>query len=351
MTRTQGRFPLPSDRWIAAAAVLVAICLSRPMLWGQETGQPEVVQEEAVEQEPAPAEVVAAEVVDVEMGGEFVINQEMLDGIIFQPDATEASAMKRVRESFKKELDELCERYSLTSDQREKLALAGEGDLKRFLDRVRQCHQQLKQAEEKMELQQPNAQQDHFAAAFKLYADRQRGLFGSGSLFAKTRERTFSAEQLARFNADRAAEARRVTEVYVQLYIVLLQREIPLLATQREQLRKVILENIPPLSQEDESAVGFVAYKVSLINPQLLRPLLDDEQWEKLQKYFEHARENHLMLENQGFDQPMIMIQPAIKLVPAAEDDKVPAPAQQQQPVQQPQKEIDEEEAEQGEKP
>lgn len=349
MTRALGRFLMPSDRWLAAAAVLVAICLSRPMLWGQETGQetgqPEVVQEEAAEQEPDAAEVVAAEVVDVEIGGEFVINQEMLESIIFQPDATEAEAMKRVRESFKKELDDLCQRYSLTSDQREKLALAGEGDLKRFLDRVRQSRQQLKQAEEKKELQQPNAQQVHYDAAFKLYADRRRGLFSSGSLFAKSRERTFSAEQLARFNADQAAEARRVTEVYVQLYIVLLQREIPLLAAQREQLRKVILENIPPLSQEDESAVGFVAYKASLIDPQLLRPLLDDEQWEKLQKYFEHAKENHWMLENQAIDRPMIMIQPAIKLVPAAEADKVPDPAQQ------PQKDEEEKEGEKGETP
>ncbi|MGE5191319.1 MAG: hypothetical protein ACM3U2_02385, partial [Deltaproteobacteria bacterium] len=95
------------------------------------------------------------------------------------------------------DVDELTGNYGLTAAQKQKLQLAGRGDIKRMFDRIEDSRRRLQaQVVQDIEgVQRLCVQMSQESSALR--AGIRKGPFGEGSLFAKTLKSALTAEQIA----------------------------------------------------------------------------------------------------------------------------------------------------------
>jgi len=112
-------------------------------------------------------------------------------------DAT--GAHQHLDERLRAEIQSVGDRYGLTASQRQKLLLAGRGDIKRLFDRIEERRLQLtaRVAEDVDSVRELS--RDFSDASGNVSASFRFGPFGRGSLFAKMLNRTITPEQVAEF--------------------------------------------------------------------------------------------------------------------------------------------------------
>jgi hypothetical protein len=117
---------------------------------------------------------------------------QQVETLIFQRDGNAAGARRRLDTLLATQISELDRAYTLTDAQKEKLRLAGRGDIKRFFDKcenVKRKFQLINQGEQN--LQEIN--QD-----LRLLREASNGLFNESSLLRKSLPNTLTSEQIAR---------------------------------------------------------------------------------------------------------------------------------------------------------
>jgi hypothetical protein len=120
---------------------------------------------------------------------------QQIEQMIFQPDGTAAGARRRFDGLLAKQISALDQAYTFTDAQKEKLRLAGRGDIKRFFDKcetVKRKFQLVNQGEQN--LQEIN--QD-----LRLLQNASHGLFNENSLLRKALHNTLAVEQVGRQEA------------------------------------------------------------------------------------------------------------------------------------------------------
>jgi hypothetical protein len=183
----------------------------------------------------------------------------------------------------------------LTESQREKLRLAGRGDLARFNQRVDalrakyagKMHDQNDIGRIHQEIQPLNA-------------TYQAGLLGPSSLFSKVLRGLLTPDQLTRYAAEQVARTRARHEAKVRLYVAALERRCALDDAQRTALVALLIAETQPPKRSSQFDQYVVLVQAARISEEQYRGILDAEQYRVMTKTFEQARGLEQHLKQQG---------------------------------------------------
>jgi hypothetical protein len=206
---------------------------------------------------------------------------------------------------------------SLSGEQRQKLELAGHGDRKRFMDRVAEA----KRAFERLR-HDPDGPGEIIKYTQPLANAYAAGLYGEGSLFAKTLATTLTPEQQSRRREALLDQARFRYKAKVSLALATLDDHLGFTSDQTRRFLALILEETTPPAKKarafDESlvdlrAAGLPAAKVLLIEESMIylkiaglpeakvRAIVDEGQWKALSRIFQKARSMEEFLRSNGY--------------------------------------------------
>jgi hypothetical protein len=173
----------------------------------------------------------------------------------------------------------------LTEIQQKKLRLAGQGDIKRFFERV----EQLKDAASRQDLAadevQPLLQQCQ-----ELKNELGAGLFDPGSLFDKTRLGILTKEQSAALQADQSARRDYHYRANILLLVQAIDAVGSLTALQRTRLTALLENETHPPPKLTELDYRYTIYQFSKIPQDKILAILDPSQHKAIASLYDDAR-------------------------------------------------------------
>ena len=203
---------------------------------------------------------------------------------------------QRIETQIKLQFAEIERCCQLTGEQRERLALAARGDLRRFLEQVealRRKFEPLKNDEQKMNQIWQELQ--------PLQVRQARGLTGPDALLTKILPRTMSEEQSKQFDAAQSERRRFRYAASVAVALQTLEGSVALTSDQRQKLTRLLLDLPPPRTFGTHDSF-LVNYRLSTLRPAAeLQQLFDARQWQALQQPFAQAKNTCQHLVQQGF--------------------------------------------------
>jgi hypothetical protein len=185
------------------------------------------------------------------------------------------------------EIDLVEAAVDLSNVQRQKLELAGSGDIHRFLDDL-----------DALQRDAPAGMltQDQYVEIIQklqpMQARFQVGLHGPNSLYRKTLRATLDEEQYAEYQRIQAGRNQKRYEAVVKAAVAMLDRKIPLTLEQREHLINRVLVNTtpPPGYLESQYQLYVVLYQMSKVPEAELRPIFTDKEWQAFKAVLAQGR-------------------------------------------------------------
>lgn len=186
---------------------------------------------------------------------------------------------------------------SLSEPQKRKLLLAGQGDIKRFNDRVDDA----KIVFDRLRSNQNNMN-EIYQETQPLAASLATGLYGEGSIFAKAIGTTLDAEQASRYRAAIQEKIHLRHRARVLRAIAGLDSTVGLTSDQyRRFLDLILAETTPPARSSNQYEGAIVLIKIARLPESKVRPIFDEVQWTVLSRQLMQARGMEGFLQSQGF--------------------------------------------------
>jgi hypothetical protein len=218
------------------------------------------------------------------------------DQLAFGGGLTEDSLRLPVESIMAKQLDHIERASGLTEAQKRKLHAAGQGDLKRFLDRVSEARRGLRANDD------PRALILEIRKSAQSFTeDRTSLLAAKGPIFTRAFAHTLTDDQRAAFEKDGRDRRAFRHRADVRWTAVLLARSLGLLDDQRRRLEAVLLKGTRPPLKFDTLDYTLVMYQASRIPEDEIRPIFDDLQWRVMTQELAASRRYKLPLKNGGF--------------------------------------------------
>lgn len=228
--------------------------------------------------------------------------------------AQDASAARSRLESYLalkvESVDRAC---GLTEAQKQKLTLAGKGDMKRLWDRLEEKKRKyvnVPHDQEKMNDIVQDLQPLRALVSAEPFAD--------GSFFAKTLHVMLTGDQLARYETAAREKAAFRYRAKVDLVIATLDQAAGFSDKQRQELRKLILEETEPPKEFGQYDYQVAMAQVAKLPEEKLKAIFDDIQWRVLKRRLEQARLMEQALINRGVLRGGVQIQAPVLQLPAA---------------------------------
>ncbi|MDB5349867.1 MAG: hypothetical protein JWN86_1114 [Planctomycetota bacterium] len=184
----------------------------------------------------------------------------------------------------------------LTEDQKKKLQLAGQGDVKHFFDRV---------AEKKRRFQLVKNDQNKIGQIFQEIQPLQTALatgpFDHGSIFYKTILKTLDPPQAAKYTRSLREKTAFRYRAKVELVIANLDESIGLRADQRKKLVALITEETRPPKRYGQYDYYIVMLQASRLPESALKPIFTDTQWKVMQRQMAQVVRLEPFLKSNGF--------------------------------------------------
>lgn len=226
----------------------------------------------------------------------FMIDESNFDQWIFQGSGTAAAGRARINSHLKLKLDELNRTCDLTDVQRKKLALAAQGDMKRFFDQVEALRKKFLAVRNDQ-----NAFNQLWQEIHPLQQKQQAGLFDESSMFEKTLRSTLNEEQQQRYRKVTDERRRFRYRASIQTSLVSLSDTVALKDDQHKAIAKLLLEETAlPLrfGQQDQQVV---LYGLSKLPSAKLKAILNDRQWKLMQPQINQGQAMEQFLAQNGF--------------------------------------------------
>ena len=221
--------------------------------------------------------------------------EENFDQMLFQGYGNASAARDRIKGRMKMMLDELDRNCSLSADQKKRLTLSAQGDMKRFFDEVEQLKVKFRGMR-----QNRDAVNDLFGEMQPIQTKMTVGLFGEKSLFQKTVRTTLTEDQIAKYQAIEDDRRRFRYRATIGVTLSNMGKSVRLRPSQCKALTELlVLETQPPASFGDFD-YQYVMYQFSHLPEDNVKPLLDVEQWKLFAKMFEEFGELEQVLRQQG---------------------------------------------------
>jgi len=224
----------------------------------------------------------------------FVVNDATFDQWMFNQLGNAQKATEKFHTSLNVQIDSIAAACELAPEQKQKLLLAGRGDIHRFFDQVEVCRKKF----DKVKTDQ-NRINEIWQDIQPLQMVATAGLFDEKSLFQKVVKRTLNEEQSAKVNQIETERRKYQFKAKVELIVAAIDDTLAMRADQRKELVALLLETPPPkrYSQYDSY---LLLYKISKLPEEKLKKLLDPPQWRALDRQLEQARNLEQFLRQQG---------------------------------------------------
>jgi hypothetical protein len=251
----------------------------------------------------APGFIRAQDDVDVEdnppaeaQQQQFMVADENFDQWVFGGRGNAAAIRKRFDSQLILHVEEIERTCGISESQKQKLQLAGRGDIKRLFDRVevlRKKFQLVKNDQNKFNEFWQDVQP--FQVIFN------QGAFGPGSLFSKTLKNVLSSEQAVNYQA--AERERRMFQYRstVEAVIGMLDQVLSFRAEQRQKLVDLLVDQKKLPRIYGQYNYYLVIYQASKLPEPQLKEFLDEPQLKALNKVFNQARGYEQFLKNSGY--------------------------------------------------
>ncbi len=221
-------------------------------------------------------------------------NLQAFDRYLFGNRPTQQDARIPFETGLSKRIDYLARACGLTDLQKKKLQVAGQGDIKRFFDRVAEARRGIQSIDDGRRLV--------IGKVYKPLADELSTLLvADGPILGKALARTLTDGQRTVLEKD--AGDRRVfrNRAAVRWTVVLLARSLGLLDEPRRRLELLLLEETIPPIKFDSFDYWLVMYQASRIREARMRPIFDDVQWRVMTQELTAARQWRRHFEKGGF--------------------------------------------------
>ena len=235
---------------------------------------------------------------DLQQRGQFELPDNFLEAqIMGGMGGGENRGIEAVlNESLQLRIDSL-DRVCLFSDsQRQDLEFAGQGDIRRFLVRMEQAKDKAFKLRESLEpLDQEKWQklwQEVWPITQPLQQQVQNGVHDTDSLFGKVVRSLLSPEQQSRYDMERQEQIRFRYHAMIDQFVADICERMPLTVVNRETLIRMIRELPEPtrIPGNDGMASYYVAWKISQIPEDQLRPMLPDNDWKLISRFMGQVR-------------------------------------------------------------
>ena len=225
----------------------------------------------------------------------FVMADENFEQWIFREFQNAAGARGRLDSLLMLNIESVAQVCGLSEAQRQKLWLAGRGDIKRFFDSVDELRRKFQAVKTDQ-----NRLQELFREVQPLHSTFAAGPFGETSIFSKALKNTLTSEQAALY--EEAARERRafLYRARIEELVVKLVEAMTFRTAQRRQLEKVLLEETRPPVQFGAYDDYVMLWQAAKIPEDKLKPVFDDRQWRTLTRHFEKVRGLEPFLKSNG---------------------------------------------------
>jgi hypothetical protein len=220
-------------------------------------------------------------------------NLEQMDQWVFGRYGGSGGARNKLDSSLLVRIQDLERACGITEAQKQKLRLAGRGDIKRFFDKVEALKRKFQQGQN-----EPNT--NIWQEIQPLQVELNTGLFGDDSLYAKTIRRTLSADQAARFDSvsrERKSFRFRAT---VEWFVAHLDKGLGLTDLQRQRFVELLVNEAEPPKKFGLGDYWYLLLQTARLPESKLKPIFDAPQWRLLSRQFVQARGMEQWLKSNG---------------------------------------------------
>jgi len=212
-----------------------------------------------------------------------------VENVIFGDNGLGLSHEQKLRERLRARIQQVSLSHSVSKEQEDKLLLAGEGDLRRFLDRVEELKGRIRSVS-RHQIEWNRILRE----AQPLQGQLRAGLFDRDSLFGKTLAKIGGSEQPASFTRTETDRSRFQHRAAVNMTVLRLSTALGLSDEQRTRLKVLLLEETRPVRSPSaalaDSYSNSVYAQLRLVSEAKLKPLFEPWQWEALQIKFASAQ-------------------------------------------------------------
>ena len=232
------------------------------------------------------------------------IDLAQFDSWIFQRHGRDEA---RCRSGLKKEIElqfvRIEQSTPLTESQKDALRLAGQGDIKRFFDRVNDARETFLKMEQKNDNQNIN---EAYQLASPLQQELMQGLFGDGSLVEKVTRYVMTEDQATELKEREIEQFRALMEVRGKVFLATLGRGMALTAKQQRELHELFRKKTQQIQKlpSGKSQVSlqnhlFAIWLVETPDGEIVS-IFDPAQRQSIEKLGERAKAIRPMLKQQG---------------------------------------------------
>jgi hypothetical protein len=204
-----------------------------------------------------------------------------VENVIFGDNGLGSSHEQKLRERLRARIQQLSRSHSVSNEQEGKLLLAGQGDLRRFLDRVEELKGRIRSVS-RDQIEWNRILRD----AQPLQTQLRAGLFDRNSLFGKTLAKMGGSEQPASFVRTETDRSRFQHRAAVNMTVLRLSTALGLSDEQRTRLKAVLLEETRPVRSlsvvPTDLYSNSVYAQLRLVSEAKLKTLFEPWQWQAL---------------------------------------------------------------------
>jgi hypothetical protein len=209
-----------------------------------------------------------------------LISDQQFDSWVFREDHSAEAARRRQESLLTLKVEELDRVCRLNGEQKQKMQLSGQGDIKRFFD----SYERLKE-KTYVKLEGNGDLNAVFQETNPLATRLQSGLFGAGSLFQKSMAGTLEKSQ---FNSYQSLSRERLQfrhNANIELLVSTLEESVPLPSRQRRKLLELLRKETRPAPISGNFDFYYLMWQTGKIPEEKLRPLFDDAQWRAAERF------------------------------------------------------------------
>jgi hypothetical protein len=235
----------------------------------------------------------------------FMLTDDQFDQWVFGGPRNSRAGRNKLDSLLALQVDEVSRMCTLSEAQKKKLLLAGRGDIKRFFDQVEEKRKKFAQVK-----QDRNKIGEIYQELVPLQVALKSGLFGDGSIYAKTIRRVLSEEDDARYQKVIQDKNRFRYKAKVELVVAQLDQTVGFRDEQRRKLVELILSETQPPTRFGQYDYYLVMYQAGQIAEAKLKPLFEHRQWALLNRQLNHRRGMEQFLRTQGLLPAVKVVQP-----------------------------------------
>lgn len=216
-----------------------------------------------------------------------------LDSWVFNQHGNAAAAKRHIENQLKAKLASFSNQFELSSDQKQKMLLAGRGDIADFFSELETIRAEFEGVKDQQKINQV------FTRIQPLQLRMQQGLFEGDSIMSKITLRTLDGDQR---ETHEESEKKRTLASYraaIKMTISELDKSAPFTAAQRKEIVS-LLEGTPIPKSRGQYLTYYVLYQLSN-NRKQLEGILEPGQMKHLKQALTQGDQMAQFLRQNGF--------------------------------------------------